>query len=529
MDKQVKKLFLIGKHFSWRIYTINTKELGDDWESAESMDHDPAQFTLFARLRRVHDKKMNEAKFSLAQEHSQPGTRTGRREFLRGASLTAAAMLSSGAAWTQSEQARLPAPASPDYKIEIAETDWELAPGKKIRTAAYNGQIPGKLLRLTEGRPVAIEIVNHLDRAEIIHWHGQWIPPDVDGSMEEGAPMIPPGGHTRIAFTPRPSGLHWYHTHAMGHRELKHGLFTGQSGMMYVEPRANPGSYDDEQFLVLHDWEPYYSASDDGSLMVQYVSGSINGRLLGHNDPIKVREGQRVLFHVLNASATEPHWVAFAGHKFQVLALDGRPVATPALVETLRLGPAERISAVVTMNAPGVWVLGEPRARFRQAGMGTVIEYAGQSGKPQNPQPASLAWDYRAFADPIPAVRKPDLTIPLVFTSRFQGHGAVDRWMINGKSFPDGAPVLLHEGLRHRLIFDNRSMDDHPIHLHRHAFELVSIRGAALSGVMKDVVIVEAGTKVEADLVASNPGDTLFHCHQQDHMDAGFMALFRYA
>ncbi len=101
--------------------------------------------------------------------------------------------------------------------------------------------------------------------------------------------------------------------------------------------------------------------------------------------------------------------------------------------------------------------------------------------------------------------------------------------MINGKSFPDTDPIVLKEGLRHRLVFENRSTDDHPVHLHRHAFELVSIRGKATSGVFKDVVIVEAGSTVEADLVANNPGNTLFHCHQQDHMDSGFMTLFRYA
>jgi FtsP/CotA-like multicopper oxidase with cupredoxin domain len=72
-------------------------------------------------------------------------------------------------------------------------------------------------------------------------------------------------------------------------------------------------------------------------------------------------------------------------------------------------------------------------------------------------------------------------------------------------------------------------MDDHPVHIHRHNFELVLVQGARMSGVRKDVVIVEAGTRVEADLVANNPGNTLFHCHQQDHMDAGFMMLFHYA
>ena len=77
--------------------------------------------------------------------------------------------------------------------------------------------------------------------------------------------------------------------------------------------------------------------------------------------------------------------------------------------------------------------------------------------------------------------------------------------MINGKSYPDTDRSFCSEGLRHRLIFDNRSTDDHPVHLHRHNFELVSIKGAATSGVHKDVVIVEAKTKVEADLWPSTP------------------------
>lgn len=450
----------------------------------------------------------------------------GRREFLYGAAMASAGALlpspPANSAWGQPHKI-------PDFKIEIAETEWELSPKKKIRTAAYNGQIPGQLLRLTEGKPVTIEIVNHLDREEIVHWHGQWIPPDVDGAMEEGSPMISAGGRSLITFVPKPTGLHWYHTHTAAHRDLKRGLYSGQFGPLIVEPKENPARYDQEQFLVLHDWEPYFMTSDDGSQMVDYVAASINGRLLGHDEPIRVRGGQRILFHILNASATVAHWLALPQHRFQVVALDGRPVPSQARVETLRLGPAERVSAIVTMNAPGVWILGEPRAKFRSAGMGTVIEYANATGTPQFPGLTSLRWDYCAFGDAKTAAPAPDMTIPLVFSSRFQGHGALDRWMINGKSYPETDPIILHEGLRHRLLFDNRSTDDHPVHLHRHAFALVSFAKTPTSGVYKDVVVVPAGSVVEADLVADNPGNTLFHCHQQDHMDSGFMALFRYA
>jgi FtsP/CotA-like multicopper oxidase with cupredoxin domain len=443
-----------------------------------------------------------------------------RRAFLRRASLAAASLAAPAGLFSQS---------APDYRLEISAIEWELSPKKKIRTTAFNSRIPGPLLRLTEGKPASIEILNRLDRPEIVHWHGQWIPVPADGAMEEGSPMIPPSGRTLISFTPRPSGLHWYHTHAMANRALDRGLYTGLFGPLFVDPASSPARYDAEHFLVLHDWEPYYVPSDDGSLMVSYVCASINGRMLGHDAPIPVRPGQRVLFHIVNASATAAHWLTLPGHRFQVLALDGAPVPTPALVQSLRLGPAERISALVVMDNPGIWILGEPRSSFRAAGLGTVVEYANRTGKPQFTPPAALAWDYRAFADPVPAVYSPSLTIPMVFTARFKGHGALDQWSINGRSWPDAPPIPLHPGLRHRLVFDNRSLDDHPVHLHRHNFELVSIRGSALSGLRKDVVIVEAGTKVEADLLANNPGDTLFHCHQQDHMDSGFMALFRYA
>lgn len=449
--------------------------------------------------------------------------RLSRRELLRGVSAAAGSL-----AFSRFASISQAPPREPDFRIEISEVEWELSPKKKIRTAAFGGQIPGKVLRMKEGTPVSIEITNRLDRPDIVHWHGQWISPDVDGSAEEGTPMIARGATQRISFTPRPFGLHWYHTHTMAHRDLKRALYGGEFGVLIVELRTDAGRYDQEQILVLHDWEPYFVASDDGSEMVNYVISTINGRMLGHDDPIRVRQGEHVLFQILNASATEVHWLSLPAHQFQVTALDGRPVPTQTKVDVLRLGPAERVSAVVEMNAPGVWVLGEPRPGFRNAGMGILVEYANRSGKPDSPM-VKLEWDYRRFADPSPTAHKPDVSIPLVFTSRFQGHGAVDRWMINGKSFPDYDPVFLRNGLRHRLIFDNRSTDDHPIHLHRHAFELVSIRGVPMSGVYKDVVVVESKSMLEADLIANNPGNTLFHCHQQDHMDSGFMSLFKYA
>ena len=69
-----------------------------------------------------------------------------------------------------------------------------------------------------------------------------------------------------------------------------------------------------------------------------YELFGINGRMLGHGDPIRVKRGERVLFHVVNASATEIRSLALPGHVFRIIALDGNPVPTQAEVPVLWLG-----------------------------------------------------------------------------------------------------------------------------------------------------------------------------------------------
>ncbi len=243
---------------------------------------------------------------------------------------------------------------------------------------------------------------------------------------------------------------------------------------------------------------------------------------------------------MLNSSPTEVHWIALAGHAFRVVALDGNPVPTPRLVPMLRLAPAERVCAVVEMNNPGVWVLGEVRKHVQALGMAIAVEYANQSGAPRWQQPPDLVWTYEQFAS-APAADRPTQTpiiIPLVFESKFRGHGAMESWTINGASYPNARVAPLVRGRRYRLQFINKSLDDHPLHLHRHSFELRRLGlplnseesvGADIRGIFKDVVLVDSHTRADVEFTADNPGASLFHCHQQNHMDLGFMMLFDYA
>jgi FtsP/CotA-like multicopper oxidase with cupredoxin domain len=445
-----------------------------------------------------------------------------RREFI--AKSAAAAALSAAVGerglWAQS-------PA--DVRLEIAPLKLEIAPGKHVQTIAYNGQVPGPLIRWPEGKPITIDVLNRTDVPEIVHWHGLWISSDQDGAMEEGSPMIPPGGQHRYNFTPRPSGLRWYHTHTYAGHDLKRGTYTGQFGCFYIEPKEEPGAYDQEVFLTLHDWNAYMGAATDASMDASYDYSTINDRLLGSGTPVQVKQNQRVVFRIVNASATVMHWLALAGHQMTVIAMDGNPVPVPAKISALRLAPAERADVVVEMNQPGVWVFGETRGDIRKSGMGIVIEYAGQQGEPKWIDPPEVLWDYRPFAHGEPVSSQPDQNVPLLFESKFHGHGDFDYWTINGKSFPKTDTLTLQEGKRYRLAMRNKSTDDHPVHLHRHTFEVTSLDGKPLSGLRKDVIVVPANSTAAVDFVAANPGATLFHCHQQTHMDFGFMMLLKYS
>jgi FtsP/CotA-like multicopper oxidase with cupredoxin domain len=463
-----------------------------------------------------------------------------RREFLRltGVSaLSSASILYGCAASTEQVSAPLSSSRNPArFSLRIAPVKIDLSAKQTIETIGYNGSSPGPLLRVVEGQQVIVEVKNDCDVPELVHWHGFYVPSEVDGSMEEGTPMVAVGGSRQYSFTAQPSGTRWYHTHAFAGNDLRRSLYSGQFGFFYVEPKSNPGNYDQEVFLAAHQWEPEFVSMQDirkgpppnNGLEVMYRAASINDKALGHGEPIRVKAGARVLFHLLNASATDDVSFALAGHDFLVIALDGNPVPIPRLISVLTLAPAERIDAIVEMKQPGVWILGAVEDRVREMGMGVVVEYAGRHGAPQWSKPQSSNWDYTVFGTNT-AHPEPDQHIHLAFEKIPGGHGGFNRWTINGKSWPEVDPLIVKAGQRYRITMENKSGDDHPVHFHRHTFELTRIAGKPTAGILKDTVNVPRRQSVEIDFVADDPGLTLYHCHMQLHMDFGFMGLMKYA
>ncbi len=451
-----------------------------------------------------------------------------RRRFLQLSGL--GALASAGAAFGSA------ALDSADYTLRIRRSTLELGPHQIVTTTTYNGQFPGPLLRLKEGRAAVVDIFNDTDRPEPLYWHGQKAAVEGDDAGAGSIPVIPAQSMRRLSLVAGRAGLHFYHPHLVAGVNLEAGLYSGQAGPLLIEPARQPGDFDREVLLVLKEFEPTLSRRSPHGYEVDYRLFSINGRSVGNAEPIRVKLGERVLFHVLNASATEIRRLALPGHTFSVVALDGNPVPTPARVGVLRIGSAERVSVMVEMNHPGVWLLGDLDDDDRSRGMGIVVEYAGAAGDPRWQRPTSTKWDYTIFGHPPLGcgvdADPPHETIEMVFARSDAARSGFNQWTINGEPFSlrtMSPRFQVRAGRSYRLKMRNASDAMQAVHLHRHCLELASVAGKRTDGILKDVVMLEGHQQVEADFIADSPGRTLFHCHQQLHMDFGFMALIDYA
>ena len=458
--------------------------------------------------------------------------------------------------------------------VEITETDWEVRPGLRLRTKVYGGRIPGPLLRFPDGQRVAITVRNRSSEKQTVHWHGLIVPDSVDGGVETGTEPVAPGAEHTYAFTVSPGGTRWYHSH------YGEGLFSGMFGPLIVDRRDERGDYDREVVLVLHEFKhhipsqgamaesrpagsPYLSApamsmshmlrrggmmggamQNSGGMMngmtsggmlgpnmamhdARYAAYAINGKALGAGEPIRVKRGERVRLRIINASATLTHRLALPGHQFLVTELDGNPVPHPRLLDALEVGVAERVDAIVTMDHPGVWVLGSTVQNARENGMGIVVEYAGARGVPVWRDDARDPFAYALFAAAGNAVDVARTFTLVLRKSPRDSNG----WSINGRRFPNTEQLAVQPGAAYRVRFVNMSMMEHPMHVHGHRFELLGVNGESMNSVRKDTVVVPPMMgRVDLLLRADNPwhGRFLLHCHNQQHMDGGMTTVLIY-
>lgn len=103
-------------------------------------------------------------------------------------------------------------------------------------------------------------------------------------------------------------------------------------------------------------------------------------------------------------------------------------------------------------------------------------------------------------------------------------------WTLNGQSWPEVTPLTVRQGERVRVRLANMTMEEHPMHLHGHQFQIIAVNGKTLREpwLVKDTVNLRHMDVVEIGFVADNPGKWLLHCHQAHHADHGLTTLVQY-
>jgi len=222
----------------------------------------------------------------------------------------------------------------------------------------------------------------------------------------------------------------------------------------------------------------------------QEVFVKIGDGKLGPGEALRVRSGERVLFHFRHAGGSEDVLLHLPGHRFTVIALDGIAVPTRARVDVLSLTAGERIDAMVEMNAPGNCILGSLEDAARAAGLGIAVGYENHDGPPRWLAPTAVDWHYARFSASDRLVPEPDQVIEMLLEKQ---------WIINGQAIPDINDLALRRGRRYRLRMMNATARPCSVHLRR-GFELTRVNQIPVSGIFKDTVRLDGYSVVEADI-----------------------------
>lgn len=413
----------------------------------------------------------------------------------------------------------------------------------------YNGTAPGPVIRAVQGQHLRVQFTNRLPVETTVHWHGLRLPNAMDGVPHLTQHPVPPGGRFTYEFDLPDAGTFWYHSHARSSEQVERGLH----GALVVAERQ-PLAVDRELTWVLDDWrltrqgalDPAFAHPHDVSHAgrignVVTVNGAVPADL-------PVRRGERLCLRLVNAANARIFGLQFDGHRPLVVAMDGQPV-TPHEPErgTVLLAPGMRTDLLIDCTGrPGeshaVGDVFYPRSAYDLLRLRYQPEVLRESALPAAPTLAS---------NPLP---EPDLASATPHELRFEGgmHGGLHQGLLDGKPVPFATlvrggkawavngvvasshvhdPILtLRRGRTYRLDFVNDTRWHHPMHLHGHAFRVLSRNGRPTAHrEWQDTVLMAPDERVQVAFVADNPGDWMLHCHVLEHQDGGMMAVVRVA
>ncbi len=441
-----------------------------------------------------------------------------------------------------------------DYTLTAAPLRFSPVPGVELPGMAFNGTIPGPLLRVRHGQRLRAKFVNQSGEPATIHWHGMVLPNKMDGVEGVTQAAVPTRESFLYEFTPDPPGTRWYHDH------ISDGFARGLFGLIIVEdPKDEPA--DAEFALVFHDVpklttiESAMKGTSNAPMVdpigspemtemkpddkmgdeVAYIAHCINGRSYPNTQKLAVKVGQRVRLRLLNANPTQTRYVRLAGHRLTVTHSDGNRLPKPVEVEAIRIGVAERYDAWFEVTKPGAWLLqglsSDPLGYEQAAIVYTPgMENAAPMSSPQSLEGVDFfTYEKAGGVGSSSHFDRLSVTGSASATYSFEiggGQYGSDKWTLNGKTYPNTPKIYVRRNDVVEVRFKNTTDMDHPMHLHGHVVDLVEVDGQRLAAPLpKDTTLVHAydGTITWRFKATSPAGRWLLHCHNEIHMMDGMM------
>ncbi len=452
-------------------------------------------------------------------------------------------------------------------RASVAETP-HVVLGLERRTIDVNGKAASRLVIqqpdgiqgvVTElGMPYRVRVENRLDVPSLVHWHGLTPPWRQDGVPGISGPPIPPGGAADYDFPLTFPGTFFMHSHEGFQEQLLMA-----APLIIRDPQAPRDEQD--VVVILGDFsftppeEIYatlrkpsamamsggmhgaHAASMPGMAMampqagpdlndVKYDAFLANDRTLADPEIVKVEPGGTVRLRVINASSMTNFHIDLGAHDGELIAVDGHDVH-PVKGKSFPIAVAQRLDIRLTIpREPAAHpILAIVEGERKRTG---IILAAGRAMVERIPETIettttalTLDLESRLRAMRPLADRPVDRTHRLDLTGNMAGY----QWSINTIAWTKETPPLpVREGERVELVFTNKTMMPHPMHLHGHVFQVVAIDERRFAGAKRDTVLVPPRTSVTVAFDADNPGWWALHCHLLYHMEAGMFATIRY-
>ena len=246
------------------------------------------------------------------------------------------------------------------FDLETSVIEWNILSDVRVMAYAFNGQLPGPRIRVTEGDRLRINVTNHLPESTTVHWHGLIVPNAMDGAAEITQAPIPPGATFTYEFTAEQRGTYFYHSHDHIDRQQALGLY----GALIIDPRdpaGYPYEYDHElviqlQELLYRGGYTFPAMPMEGGLPNYFT---INGRAYPDTETLRVRVGDEVLVRFIGSNSGFIHPMHIHGGPFRIVETDGNPVPPEGqwVKDTVNIAPGERYDVVWTAHEPGKWLL----------------------------------------------------------------------------------------------------------------------------------------------------------------------------